>query len=338
MKAALDRPPIPKPASKPDEAPITPTYHYTIYGVSLQSDLPLGCPVHMASCSRADVTICTFAGSSLRHLLNGVAVSSPDSWFQHAWLPDGSTYLRWPGVAEFLLSPDGGQILSCPSPGVPALSWQTYLLGPVLSFALVKKGIEPLHATVVVVDGKAIGLLGESGQGKSTLAAAFVQLGYRLLTDDVLVLRVRHSTVWAYPGLRRIKLFPEQARDLLGRTSAAAPMNGITPKLVIPLASTQSANAAVPLGALYVLQSPNRISNRSTIRLSRLRPRAALLELVKHTFNRLLVDSDRLRRQFETASHLAASVPVRKLSYARDLMSLSQLRDALVRDLDSRVH
>jgi hypothetical protein len=334
MKAASAPAPTRRRAPESDRSRSAPIYRCTMYGLSLQSDVPLGNPRHEGSYARADVAIRTFGDSSLQRVLNGAVVSAAAS-FQHARLPDGSIYLQWPGLAEFLLSPDGSQISCCVAPSVPPLSWHTYLLGPVLSFALVKKGIEPLHATVVVVDGKAVGFLGESGQGKSTLAASFVQRGYRLLTDDLLVVRERHGTVWACPGPRRIKLFPTEARELLGRLTAAAPMNPVTPKLVIPLPSTHAEDAAVPLQALYILRSSARISGGSANHFSRLRPRDALIELVKHTFNRVIVDSDRLQRQFEAASRLAASVPVRKLSYARDLKHLSQLRDELVRDLDS---
>ncbi|MFB3074256.1 MAG: hypothetical protein ACE1Z6_03640, partial [Candidatus Methylomirabilales bacterium] len=115
--------------------------------------------------------------------------SDGKNWFQHLRLPDGSDYLRWSGLFEFLVSADGRRIacreLECASPE----SFQTYLIGQVLSFALVKRGIEPLHSTTVVIDGKAVAFLGDSGYGKSSLGAAFLQAGYPLLTDDLLVLK-----------------------------------------------------------------------------------------------------------------------------------------------------
>src|SRR5204863_102769 len=100
--------------------------------------------------------------------------------------------------------------------GASAESFQVYLLGQALSFALVKQGLEPLHATVVVVDGQGVAFLGDNGYGKSSLAACFLEGGYRLLTDDLLLLKASGGDVLAYPGPPRIKLFPEVARRFLG--------------------------------------------------------------------------------------------------------------------------
>ena len=46
------------------------------------------------------------------------------------------------------------------------------MLGQALSFALVKQGFEPLHATVAVVDDEAVAFLGHNAFGKSTLTGA----------------------------------------------------------------------------------------------------------------------------------------------------------------------
>ena len=58
-----------------------------------------------------------------------------------------------------------------------------------------KSGFEPLHATVVVVSGEAVAFLGESGYGKSSLAASFLDSGHQLLTDDLLILRASAGRV-----------------------------------------------------------------------------------------------------------------------------------------------
>jgi len=88
---------------------------------------------------------------------------------------------------------------------------------------LLKQGIEPLHCTAVVVNGGAVGFLGDCGYGKSSLAAAFLQAGYPLLTDDLLVLKEEGRHFLAYPSFPRIKLFPEMAEAFLGDRVAATP-------------------------------------------------------------------------------------------------------------------
>src|SRR3954452_11782810 len=99
-------------------------HRYGVYGVSLQSDIPLNYPQSPNTTTLTDVAIETFQGPSLRPLLDGVTPQSAGMWGEHALLPDGSTYLRWPGVAEFVLSGDGSRILCCADSSA-AESWQT---------------------------------------------------------------------------------------------------------------------------------------------------------------------------------------------------------------------
>src|SRR5205823_339252 len=121
--------------------------------------------------------------------IGGLDLQSRSDWYHYAHLEDRSSYVRWIGLGEFLVSSDGRRITCAPAPESSIESFQVYLLGQALSFALVKRGFEPLHATAIAVDGEAIALLGKSGFGKSTLAACFLAADHRLLTDDLLLLQ-----------------------------------------------------------------------------------------------------------------------------------------------------
>src|SRR5213593_346883 len=144
-------------------------------------------------------------------------------WFEDRMLSDRRRYLRWRGLFEFLVAADGRRIVARPLPGLARMprAFETYLLGQVLSFALIARGLEPLHATaVVVVGGGAVGFLGDCGRGKSTLGAAFLRAGHALLTDDLLVLRAAGYGFRAAPGPPRIKLFAEPAARAARRRCA----------------------------------------------------------------------------------------------------------------------
>ena len=136
--------------------------------------------------------------------------------FRYAHLQDRSSYVRWDDLGEFLVGGDGRGIACRRFAGAELESFQVYLLGQALSFALVKRGLEPLHATAVVIDGQAVAFIGSSGFGKSSLAASFLAAGHSLLTDDQLLLREQIGETLAYPGPARIKLFPPMARRFLG--------------------------------------------------------------------------------------------------------------------------
>ncbi len=255
-------------------------------------------------------------------------------WFQHFPLQDGSDFLRWSGLFDFLLSADGRRIACHRLNGASPESFQTYLLGQVLSFALLKHGIESLHSTTVMIDGEAVAFLGDCGFGKSSLGAAFLQAGYRLLTDDLLVLKEEGDQFVAYPGPPRIKLFPEIARSLLGGRAIGTPMNNQTPKLVIPLGRNETVppQSAFPLKAIYVLTPPPARSRSIGITIRSLSPQRAFLELTKNTFNTTVIEPQRLQRQFDLATRLASRVPVRSLLYPRDLDQIPQVRQSILRE------
>jgi hypothetical protein len=261
-----------------------------------------------------------------------LAGANGTGWYRRGRTSDGMTYLHWPGLFEFVVSADGRRVAGRPLGDASPEAFQTYLLSQVTSFALLGQGIESLHATVLEVGDGAAAFLGDCGFGKSTLAAAFLRAGHRLLTDDLLVAQPRPDGVLAFPGPPRIKLFPEPARTFLGDVSGP-PMNGLTPKQVIPLGPGQCVSSPRPVRAFYVLRPPADQSRRSRITLRRLSPRHAVLRLLAGTFNTAVRDPARLARQFAAASRLAATVPVKSLSYPRELSQLPQVVEAVRSDL-----
>lgn len=308
---------------------------YEVYGLCVRSHWPLPFP-GARPMAPPEIELCEGPAARFAAACRAAAREVPErAWFHHARLPDGSDYLRWSGLFEFLVSADGRRIEGRPLNGTPREAFHAYLLGQVLSFALLKRGIEPLHATAVVIGGEAVGFVGDCGQGKSSLAAAFLREGHGLLTDDLLVVKEGPSGFLAYPGPPRIKLFPAIATRLFGKRVAGVPMNRFTPKLVIPLGreKTMCWGRPSPLKALYVLTPPfgRRDGDRITIRS--LSPRRACVALLRSTFNAMVVEPARLQRQLDLASRMAGAIPIRSLAYPRRLGRLSAVRAAILSDL-----
>ena len=307
---------------------------YCVYGVRLKSVMPLPGP-ETTSSGQAAIELLSGSASLFSWVRREAGICPEEKeWFSHAGLSDGSDYLRWSGLFEFLVSGDGYRINCRGLKGASPESFQTYLLGQVLSFALLKQGIEPLHATSVVLDEEAVAFLGDCGYGKSSLGAAFLQVGYPLLTDDLLVLKEKGDRFVAYPGPPRIKLFPEIARSMLGDRVNGTPMNSHTPKLLIPLVRNETVppKYTFPLKAIYILRPPAR-SHNSRIMIRPLPPRNAFVALIRNTFNAVVIDQERLKRQFALASQLAVRVPIKSLSYPRALQYLPAVREAVRSDL-----
>jgi len=305
-------------------------YRYGVYGISLRSQVPFSLPGPEDS-GFPEIEIRIGSSSFFSKMLQGVPLRpDPAAWYQHAQLQDGSSYVRWGELFEFLVSADGRRITCSWLDAASKESFQVYALGQALSFALIKRGLEPLHATSVAINGRAVAFLGDSGLGKSSLAASFLGAGYQLLTDDLLLLRENGDGFYGYPGPPRIKLFPRVAREFLKANLGGVPMNNLTTKLVIPLSEDQVCRAATPLKAICVLTSARKVSGKRLVSLAPLPPREAFVELLRGTFNCLLTDPERLQRQFAAATQLVAKVPVFRLSYPRVLSRLPEVREVVL--------
>lgn len=99
----------------------------------------------------------------------------------------------------------------------------------------------PLHASAVVIDGRAWAILAERGDGKTTTVAALEQAGHGVLTDDLLVVDtelrahagprcvdLRRASAKAFPGAVRVDDYPGRERYRLtpAPVPATAPLAG----------------------------------------------------------------------------------------------------------------
>jgi hypothetical protein len=306
-------------------------FSYGVYGVELRSEFPLALPAAAAP-ALAEVTVRRAAAAELRRAVGDTTLTTRDDWYEYAHLPDGSSYVRWRGLGEFLVGPDGKEIACAQAAEASDESFQVYLLGQALSFALVKAGFEPLHATAIVHDGEAIVLLGDGGYGKSTLAASFLADGATLLTDDLLVIHQEAGRILAYPGPSRIKLFPDSAHRFLGSAAHGVPMNALSNKHVIPLATAQRCVRPVPVRAVYALAPPAEMRRQRQVRITPMSQRDAFLALISNTFNRYIGDPARLSRQHAETGRLSRAIPIRKLAYPRSTARLAEVRAAILDD------
>jgi hypothetical protein len=309
-------------------------YRYYVYGITIDSEIELALPKHGHG-DLGQIEVRTAPAYHFHQVIRDLPLEQIDgSWYQFGRLQDRSSYVRWEGVGEFLISSAGHSITGRQFHEAHEESFQIYLLNQAISFALVKRGFEPLHATTVSVNGGAVVLLGESGYGKSSLAACFLDAGHRLLTDDLLILQPSLSGITAYPGPPRIKLYPKLARRFLANPANGTSMNSRTKKLILSLNGKGSTDP-IPLKAIYTLTAPREVFRKQRVRISVLSPRESFLELVKNTFNYRIVNSDRMERQFRATSQLVDVMLVRKISYPRVLAELPAVRDAILADLNS---
>lgn len=89
--------------------------------------------------------------------------------------------------------------------------WRTVIFPMLLSVLAGSVGLVELHACCVARDQRGLLLVGPSRSGKSTLAMALTEAGFRLLSDDRTFCSLKHDKLLAWGMLRPLKLRREAA-------------------------------------------------------------------------------------------------------------------------------
>ena len=258
-------------------------------------------------------------------LVSGLSLGSQD-WFKQAILENGDLYMRWEDWFDFLISCDGRRVLCRNLSNMPLESFEAYLTNFAVSAALIQRGEEPLHSTVVEIGGRAIGLLGPSGAGKSTLALYLLDRGGELVTDDMLRVTIEGDDAFAHPGPHRLKLFKEPVDRYLRSAPSAGRWSPAGEKLIYELGDPKKARPARRLSALYQLGRSTSESDRG-VTLEQLTGLELFKTISASTMNSRLHTPARLARQFHFAERIASALPVYRLTYPRNFEVFSQVAE-----------
>ena len=208
----------------------------------------------------------------------------------------------------------------------------TYLLGPVMGFVLLLRGIHSLHASAVAVGGQAIALVGPAGAGKSTTAAAFATLGYRVLSDDVAALAPRGGDFYVQPAYPCIRLWPEAVEALFGVPDALPLLTPNWDKRYLDLdnGSHQFQLDPLPLAAVYVFGE--RSADSAAPRVEAMSPNDALIALTGNAYVPYLKDKAARAQEFELLRQIVASIPVRRVIPHADPRHIYALCEIILND------
>lgn len=161
------------------------------------------------------------------------------------------------------------------------------LLGEIFATLLRQRGHLVLHACAVQGRGGAVCIIGESGWGKSTLAEAFHQRGYALLTDDVAAFEIEAGEApRVVPSYPQIRLRDDSASFLAPGGDGLTPIFRNGPKMA--RSGVDMATGSVPVVAAYFLEP----GFRERTAIEEVPPRDALVQLIAHTRARTLIHTN----------------------------------------------
>lgn len=317
-------------------------YRFGDWTIDCPIDLPDLVPFESIACNASDndrggvgTTIRHAAGETrpfaalepdltLRVLPVERRLSRPHRWLHH-WLDndgfrmlsmarraDGSIQLRFPGQLDARFDPSQRTLVLRLLDGCQPATCQHLLIDQLLPRIRSAYSALVIHACAVRIGESAIVIAGESGWGKSTLAAALHSQGHEVLSDDCVILRIEDGAVRVrstYPSLR---LLPDSLA-LLDEPDVGATMTEASSKQRIRLQHevTQIEQKAT---ALYLLQAPAACDEIQILP----QPLATeCIELMRQAFVLDVTDRPAHARQLQHASAVAQVLPAFTLAFPR---------------------
>jgi hypothetical protein len=231
--------------------------------------------------------------------------------------PRAGYLLHAPGFARILIAPDGIELICDPQP--ESSEWIALLPAQALPLAATLRGFEVLHASGVVLGGRAALFTGPPGAGKSSLAAALLHRGAELLSDDTVALQLREGVLVAHPGaaLLQLQAAEHERLSLHERAVLGAPTAVLGKQRYSPSVSASPA----PFGNLFLLE---RATHGAPVeRIEAVDP----FVLLASTFNLSVRTPERLTRHLDMAVALAATGRIHRLRVqpSMDATQLAQI-------------
>lgn len=315
-------------------------FHYYIYGLPVSSSRPISLldeqptlPGGIAVIWTTEATTTPAPGLYWKPAPSNESRPGKRFTIFSAETPEGILHkLRFitdTGILEAVIAADRATVWMIHEPAEPASNLDSYFVGTVLGCLLRLRGVVCLHASAVNIGGQAVIFLGRKKSGKSTTAAAFAKLGYKILSDDISALSIQNGRFSIQPGYPKVRLRPKS-------------LAVIHPESKIDFVSVYSHrdsrysdiedsfwNTPLPLGAIYVMGETveeDGIPSVEEIASER------MIHLHANTFGSFMIMTEERKQEFEFLSRLATAVPVRLLRFGRNVQLVNLQCEAVIRD------
>jgi len=240
---------------------------------------------------------------------------------------DGAHALIWDGEIAILISSDiRAMQVYCRAEKLEFVP--TLVVGIALGYVLHLRGVLCLHAAVFGDAEQAIAVMGNSGSGKSSLAAAMVRGGAKFYSDDLAaVTQTPDGGHRVFQGGLGLRVYPDSAAELLAGDEALEPVPYLN-KSLWNLTGQRLPAAPPRLAALYWLE-PSPAGTRPQVS-----PPMPLRDALRHVvrawyppYCRRLLSRQRL----DQMRRLAEAVPLHIIRYEKSWDTLPPLLELLPR-------
>jgi hypothetical protein len=286
----------------------------SLYGFEVKSDLPLR-RLNSAAGTRGELTI-ELAGDRLlppgHDPVSTLTTDDGYCWYASYALAGGCCLIELPPAARFQLEPEATRV-SVESKDGDGDLLEHRIVSTAVGTLLALRGDLFMHASAIEADGQSVLFCGPTQRGKSTLAKALGESGYRLLGEDGIAIELGDGPPVAFPGARGVRSRRSDASGRVRTDLLADPGRGEPPPC--------------PVGAVVLLEE--RGSRLTVEPLEAARALALLTPNLVHSGSR-----EAIAAAFANLATLLGTVPAFAVSLPDDLEALAASAQGLLDSID----
>lgn len=217
---------------------------------------------------------------------------------------------------------DGKNIIVSPKKDTGEDKIRLFILGTCMGALLIQRKMIPLHGSAIEIDGKAYAILGESGAGKSTLASAFLNRGYKLLSDDVIPVSLSQNHIpMVTPSYPQQKLWHTSLKEFGMDAESFRPIIERETKYAVPVPS-KFTTEIIPLAGVIELI----VTENDWIELQKIEGIERFKILFSHTYRNFLIELlDQMEWHFTSSAELVKQIDVFQLRRPTSVFTADKL-------------
>lgn len=298
-----------------------PTGHYgTAFGLSITSELELPELATIGGPTPQETDVTIQFGS-----VDEPEITTDDSFVTR--ITPSRYHLRFE-VVDIEIR-DGETIIVDPTPNTPHEILRHVILGPAINHLLHQRGYFVLHASTVALGDLAVAFVGDSGQGKTTTAGAFLMDGFPVLSDDVAcIVDTEQGPVVrrGFPALKLDERFIDRFDPPVSPPTRPCEhrdrhFHGM---------QVEQPTEAVPLERIYVL------SDGDTETIESLPSGEAFTAIAMHTYTAGILEArSEFGHHFDQCKRLTDQVEVKQLTRRRQFDRLQEVVDTVKQDVQA---
>ncbi len=293
---------------------------YKAFGLSICSDIPFEELIPTDNINLIDVDI-IISQEELMDLNNDFLGKS-----YGFLIKDKQVMCKFLNVGVFSIK-EGNKIIVYPLKDYREDIARSVILGTCMGVILLQRKILPLHGSAFYIDGKAYAIIGDSGVGKSTLASVFLNLGFELLTDDVIAVTFSESNdPIIIPSYPQQKLWENSLIEFKMDFSKYTSLFKREKKYAVPVKS-KFLDFPAPLEGIFELKK----EDGDKLKIDQLNGLERLSILYENTYRNLVIPPlDLLNWHFETSTRLLQSVVLNRISRPIERFTAFEIADLIL--------